>query len=198
VNVKLLACSLALSGAALLSGSAVANATLFDWNFASATISGSGTLTADSLRGGTYDITGGTGTVTDSTYGAFTVTFATCASATCTLQNTDSHGANLTYDNLLFSSNPIGSQLDGNGVVLTPGPPGSGASAIGLWDTPSQYFYSYLGNGYNNLTTPFNVEPVSAVAAIPEPSTWAMILLGFAGIGFMAYRRKVRPALMAA
>jgi hypothetical protein len=35
-------------------------------------------------------------------------------------------------------------------------------------------------------------------AAVPEPATWAMMLLGFAGIGFMAYRRKSKPALMAA
>ena len=28
-----------------------------------------------------------------------------------------------------------------------------------------------------------------SVSAVPEPSTWAMLLLGFAGIGFMAYRR---------
>lgn len=27
-------------------------------------------------------------------------------------------------------------------------------------------------------------------SAVPEPSTWAMMLLGFAGLGFMAYRRK--------
>jgi PEP-CTERM motif len=34
------------------------------------------------------------------------------------------------------------------------------------------------------------------VAAVPEPSTWAMMLLGFAGVGFMAYRRKQNePAL---
>jgi hypothetical protein len=26
--------------------------------------------------------------------------------------------------------------------------------------------------------------------AVPEPSTWAMMILGFAGIGFMAYRRR--------
>jgi hypothetical protein len=39
---------------------------------------------------------------------------------------------------------------------------------------------------------------VSSVAAVPEPSTWAMMILGFAGIGFMAYRRKSKPALMAA
>ena len=34
-------------------------------------------------------------------------------------------------------------------------------------------------------------------AAVPEPSTWAMMILGFAGVGFMAYRRKSKPALMA-
>jgi probable HAF family extracellular repeat protein len=35
-------------------------------------------------------------------------------------------------------------------------------------------------------------------SSVPEPSTWAMLLIGFAGIGFMAYRRKSKPALMAA
>jgi PEP-CTERM motif len=28
------------------------------------------------------------------------------------------------------------------------------------------------------------------VGSIPEPSTWAMMILGFFGVGFMAYRRK--------
>jgi hypothetical protein len=32
------------------------------------------------------------------------------------------------------------------------------------------------------------------VTAIPEPSTWAMMLLGFLGIGFMTYRRKGRQS----
>jgi len=32
------------------------------------------------------------------------------------------------------------------------------------------------------------------LTAVPEPSTWAMIILGFAGIGFMAYRRKDKQA----
>jgi hypothetical protein len=39
---------------------------------------------------------------------------------------------------------------------------------------------------------------LGVTAAVPEPSTWAMLLLGFAGIGFMAYRRKAKSALMAA
>jgi hypothetical protein len=39
---------------------------------------------------------------------------------------------------------------------------------------------------------------ITAVAAVPEPSTWAMMILGFVGVGFMAYRRKSKPTLMAA
>jgi hypothetical protein len=30
---------------------------------------------------------------------------------------------------------------------------------------------------------------VSSVAAVPESSTWAMMLFGFAGVGFVAYRQ---------
>jgi len=29
-----------------------------------------------------------------------------------------------------------------------------------------------------------------SIGAVPEPSTWAMMILGFFGIGFMAYRRR--------
>ena len=32
------------------------------------------------------------------------------------------------------------------------------------------------------------------VAAVPEPSTWAMMILGFMGVGFMAYRRRAQSA----
>ncbi|MBN8987404.1 MAG: PEP-CTERM sorting domain-containing protein [Rhizobiales bacterium] len=34
----------------------------------------------------------------------------------------------------------------------------------------------------------------SQISGVPEPSTWAMMLLGFAGVGFMAYRRKNQPS----
>jgi hypothetical protein len=33
------------------------------------------------------------------------------------------------------------------------------------------------------------------VSAVPEPSTWAMLLIGFAGVGFMTYRRRGIAAL---
>jgi hypothetical protein len=51
-------------------------------------------------------------------------------------------------------------------------------------------FYTYDGE-YLNL----GIDGVNEVAAIPELSTWAMIILGFAGVGFMAYRRKANLSL---
>jgi len=56
------------------------------------------------------------------------------------------------------------------------------------------------GDAYLNIhTTNFGGGEIRGfLQAVPEPSTWAMVILGFAGIGFMAYRRKNKPALMAA
>ena len=34
----------------------------------------------------------------------------------------------------------------------------------------------------------------TTTAAVPEPSTWAMMLIGFVGLGFMVYRRKNQTA----
>jgi hypothetical protein len=42
--------------------------------------------------------------------------------------------------------------------------------------------------GCGGLTGPVDVTGVAP--PVPEPSTWAMLIIGFAGIGFMAYRRK--------
>ena len=51
------------------------------------------------------------------------------------------------------------------------------------------------GNGSPSQLT-FSPIGGSLTAGVPEPSTWAMMILGFAGVGFMAYRRKSKPALM--
>jgi hypothetical protein len=50
----------------------------------------------------------------------------------------------------------------------------------------------FLSNLVLNVTTD------GSIGAVPEPSTWAMMILGFAGVGFMAYRRKSKATLMAA
>ena len=45
-----------------------------------------------------------------------------------------------------------------------------------------------------DLTQSFVGTDPSLTTGIPEPSTWAMMILGFCGVGFMAYRRKSRPS----
>jgi hypothetical protein len=38
---------------------------------------------------------------------------------------------------------------------------------------------------------------VDLTAAVPEPSTWAMMILGFVGISVVTYRRKGRVLRLA-
>jgi hypothetical protein len=52
---------------------------------------------------------------------------------------------------------------------------------------------------YNNALSPSDVLGLynSALSPVPEPSTWALILLGFAGLGFAGYRRNKAAAVAA-
>ncbi|SDJ63240.1 MULTISPECIES: PEP-CTERM sorting domain-containing protein [Bradyrhizobium] len=56
--------------------------------------------------------------------------------------------------------------------------------------------YGHSTGGTNVLLELIEGQLVS-VHGVPESSTWAMMILGFAGIGFMIYRRKRNPTLMA-
>ena len=70
----------------------------------------------------------------------------------------------------------------------------AGVSAGG---TVSEYvtFDSTLAIDSLSLTTNTNSFEVTNIAsAVPEVSTWAMLLLGFAGVGFMSYGRRARSA----
>jgi PEP-CTERM motif len=51
---------------------------------------------------------------------------------------------------------------------------GFGGFGLGLADVNHQY--DYVGGGIT--------------LAVPEPSTWAMMALGFAGLGFAGYRKR--------
>lgn len=46
---------------------------------------------------------------------------------------------------------------------------------------------TYINIGRNGLT---NIEPFAAEGAVPEASTWVMLILGFAGVGFVSYGRR--------
>jgi hypothetical protein len=68
-------------------------------------------------------------------------------------------------------------------------------------DTTNPTLLTFNGLGLTNYVgqdgSPVTLT-VTAVAAVPEPSTWAMMILGFAGVGFMAYRRRNQSAALVA
>jgi hypothetical protein len=53
----------------------------------------------------------------------------------------------------------------------------------------------YLGFQPGTSVTQTETLTFASVSAVPEPSTWAMMILGFAGIGFMTYRRSRKSSL---
>jgi hypothetical protein len=60
---------------------------------------------------------------------------------------------------------------------------------------PNDLFTSWTNTGLNTGGLCVGCTP-TPTAAVPEPSTWAMMILGFAGVSFMAYRRRnQKPSL---
>jgi uncharacterized protein (TIGR03118 family) len=107
-------------------------------------------------------------------------------------------GGDLLVGNFSFDASEINAFDPITGAFIGSIPINTGANGPGgLWSL-------IFGNGGSNgdpntlfFTDGINGEAdglFGAISAVPEPSTWAMMLLGFAGVGFMAYRRKSKPA----
>jgi PEP-CTERM motif len=127
-----------------------------------------------------------------------------------------------------FSSNPFGtgsviSNSIPGGLVGTYTSPNGSAFALVAVFTGSTTFSPFLVGSSDQITVPqfatglffgfadaqgfngasgFYQDNGGAldvtVSAVPEPSTWAMMILGFACLGAAAYRRKTRMAFKAA
>ena len=173
--------AVALTGAALAPESA--NADLFDFSFNSADVNFAGQLTA-TPDGANFDVTGISGLVTTTAEGTSAITSLVAAGATPPLTGTTPDGR-FFYNDVIFAGPPL--FFDLNGLVFT--------TANGIeWNLGSD------GGGFNNAVWSFNsanapypneINGVGTItAAVPESQTWAMMILGFCGIGFMAYRRK--------
>lgn len=188
---------------------ALASADTFDWGFISSAngIDGWGTMTAVlSSTPGEYFITGGSGTIVDLGV-AYAVTIVPCPSqpSTCTDSGpgpgntgTDGgHGLDLIYDDLLFPNNAPADQLDGNGVVLAPGP--QGTSGINLWGGAEGGGSPTFIFGYGSYGTPPNVTPGYTdgsggldlpFSITPESNSFTLLGLGLATLAFVRSRKK--------
>jgi hypothetical protein len=160
----------------------------FDWSltspnfggYAASPVSGSGTITATQNSGGAWVVDSVTGSFTDlyiPSFDPFSVTG---------VAQPASNVEGVTNDNLIVPSGPLFLDANGLGFKTTDG-------AFDIFSENGTYEVDAggLGIGSGNFV-------LTAVAAVPEASTWAMMILGFVGVGFMAYRRKNHMTLKAA
>jgi PEP-CTERM motif len=116
------------------------------------------------------------------------------------------------------------SGADGMGVISAPGKPDLDGDIIVNTTSGNIVLVDHItfvqtilasGGGYGDYTSPDRNDGSLLVSSsnnllrlscgadcgigsvnpgVPEPSTWAMMILGFAGLGFMAYRRRNQSA----
>jgi hypothetical protein len=70
-----------------------------------------------------------------------------------------------------------------------------GITLANLQNNTDGFDFTGVVNWTSNGVNHGNVDVVGSVGSVPEPSTWAMMIVGFAGFGLFAYRRKSKPAL---
>lgn len=63
---------------------------------------------------------------------------------------------------------------------------------LGTFSYPNGlYSYVFSYTGYTSpLGTPATGGFSGQISAVPEPATWALMILGFVGVGLVAYRRR--------
>ena len=170
-----------------------ANAAVYDFDFSTTdslfTATGSITTAGAPDAVGGYDILSISGTLSGPGGG-------TIALVPNPAQPYPTYTASFGYDNVYY---PGAAQLvDLTGILFT-----AGGYDYNLFSYGSAYYLS--SNNPAGVYSPGEAitfsDPVQSATAAPEPSTWAMMLLGLAGLGLAARRqargRKAAPAAQA-
>ena len=171
--------TIAAALAAALATSSVASATTFDLSYTGADFS----LTA-TLGGGDYLVTGLVGTVTDGG-GPEAITLLPGGPG-----EFSSPSGTFQLDNVLFSP-PNPTSFDFFGLGFTASGDEWNLCAATVSGCPAVYTLFQFNPSTGALVTDSGSAIVSEV---PEPATWAMLALGFVGLGLVG-SRKARSAV---
>lgn len=116
------------------------------------------------------------------------------AAFTLNIQQRTNSAGDIIFSLLQSTLDAIG-PLTVNGVTISDfefhlanGTNGTYDPLTGRWDNPDP-------SNNNGSRTSVMYITADFTAAVPEASTWAMMILGFAGVGFMAYRRRNQASL---
>lgn len=176
-----------------------ASAALYQWSFTDSTPNGI-------KASGTVDVVGGyavsgSGALLDPNQGinsSIAIALITAGSSpggVGPIGNSYGHfasGGDQIFDNAFNTAN-LANPLTGDGLefLATPFPNATNlATGFNLWGNGGGSFTGYVETPHNLIYQVDAGTATFSVAAVPEPSTWAMMILGFFGVGFIAYRRK--------
>jgi hypothetical protein len=163
--------------AVILATWSTANATVYNFTFSSPSESIIGLLAVDTSDNEVTNITGTLSGVVNDTINGFI--------ANSSFPNPVSlPGDVFIYDNVFYPGQD--SLVDQYGVVFTTA--GNPGGYWNLWSgAPGDYslYESNLAGDYPIAISGGNLDPT----AVPEPSTWVMMLIGLAGVGAAAYWR---------
>jgi PEP-CTERM motif len=182
VSKRNLVTMIASMTAVILATGSAANATVYHFTFNSTSESIIGNLTVDTSDNEVTNITGKLSGVVNDTINGFI--------ASPSFPNPVSLPADVfIYDNVYPGQDSF---VDQFGIVFTTvGNPGG---YWNLWSgAPGDYslYESNLAGDYPIAISGGNLDPT----AVPEPSTWVMMLVGLAGLGSAAYRQNRKDRL---
>ncbi len=89
---------------------------------------------------------------------------------------------------LFFGAPPAGALIDSDSAVTSGLQQSAGVATFPA--VAGNYYLEVTGFAPVAATVLFSGVATTIAPAVPEPSTWTMMILGFFGVGFMAYRRK--------
>jgi hypothetical protein len=167
---------IASTSAILLSWSA-ANATVYNFTFSSSSEWIIGQLTVDTSNNEVTNITGTLSGAVNDTINGFIANPSFPNSVALP-------GDAFIYDNVFYPGQD--SLVDQYGLVFTTA--GNPGGYWNLWSgAPGNYslYESNVAGDYPIAISGGSLDPT----AVPEPSTWAMMMIGLAGLGCAAYRR---------
>jgi PEP-CTERM motif-containing protein len=174
-----------IGASALVPAGADAATYSFDFSTADSVFAAAATLTtADTLNAlGGYDVLSISGTLSGPGGGAISL-------VANPVQPNPATTTYFMYDNVYF---PGGTpKVDGYGILFA-----AGAYDYELYSTgPSTYYLSSTNpaGGYVPGEAAAFGDPAITASAVPEPTTWLLTLLGFAGLALLAGRKARRGA----
>jgi PEP-CTERM motif-containing protein len=199
----------ALSVAAGLVAPGVANATVEKFDF-SGSYYDDGATGAETLFGSMLVNVNGAGLATSGTATVSISGASTVGPVTMRLALPDPpNSAYEAGDGTELPGNDNMVPIDNNGITFgTNAPSGSGGYVFQIVDGTSDggcgtAYCGFFGGPGSGHTWPDNHYGLAGLttftqSAVPEPSTWAMLMVGFGGLGFAAFRRGRRVSAFVA